>query len=138
MSIITPIKGKRVLPRLARCFDQQRTQILLTLIVACFMQLDVVIQAPRLDTLDDTQEIRDLEAQTQAFTTSVVQSILNVVGVAQMRLVTGLFGLLLEKDPLTIAMTRVRGPSHLLRVGLGIDMDLSSPVLHCSTCSVVE
>lgn len=97
-----------MLPRLARCFDQQRTQILLTLIVACVLQLDVVQQAPRLDTLDDTQEIRDLEAQTQAFTTSVVHSIMNVMGVAQMRLVCGLFGLLLERDPITIAMTRVR------------------------------
>ena len=97
-----------MLPRLARCLDHQRTQVLLTLIVACFLQLDVVQQAPRLDTLDDTQEIRDLEAQTQAFTTSVVQSIMNVMGVAHMRLVCGLFGIILDGDPLTIAMTRVR------------------------------
>ena len=82
-------------------------QILLTLIVACFLQLDVVTQAPLLDTLDETREIKDLEAQTQAFLGSVVQSILPVIAKAQMRLVCGLFGILLESDLVAISRTRV-------------------------------
>ena len=52
VSIITPIKGKKILPRVARLFDNTRMRILLTLIVVCFSQLDVVQQAPRLDTLE--------------------------------------------------------------------------------------
>nr|VWO94664.1 MDR efflux pump ABC3 [Ganoderma boninense] len=106
VSLITPLKGKRILPRVARLFDIGRMQILLTLIVACFFQLDVVHQASQLDTLEDTREIKDLEAQTQAFSSSVIQSILPVIGKAQMRLVTGLFGILLEKDAVAIARTR--------------------------------
>ncbi|PIL24946.1 hypothetical protein GSI_12833 [Ganoderma sinense ZZ0214-1] len=106
VSLITPIKGKRILPRVARLFDTTRMQIVLTLIVACFFQLDVVHHASRLDTLEDTREIKDLEAQTQAFSSSVIQSILPVIGKAQMRLVTGLFGILLEKDAVAIARTR--------------------------------
>ena len=83
-------------------------QVILTLIVACFSQLDVVIQAPLLDTLEETREVLDLETQTQAFLSSVVQSILPVIAKAQMRLVTGLFGLLLESNNiLEIARTRV-------------------------------
>lgn len=108
MSLITPIKGKKILPRVARLFDTTRMQVLLTLIVACFQQLDVVHQASRLDTLEDTREIQDLEMQTQAFLTSVVQSILPVIGKAEMRLVTGLFGILLENDAVVVARTRVR------------------------------
>lgn len=82
-------------------------QIVLTLIVACFQQLDVVNQATRLDTIEETQEIKDLESQTQAFLSSVVQSILTVIGKAQMRLVTGLFGILLESNVVGISRTRV-------------------------------
>ncbi|CDO73306.1 hypothetical protein BN946_scf185008.g68 [Trametes cinnabarina] len=107
ISLITPIKGKKLLPRVARLLDNDRMQILLTLLVACFSQLDVVIQAPMLDTLEETREIKDLESQTQAFLGSVVQSILPVIAKAQMRLVTGLFGLLLDRnDIVAIARTR--------------------------------
>ncbi|KAI0664219.1 topoisomerase II-associated protein PAT1 [Cubamyces menziesii] len=107
ISLITPIKGKKLLPRVARLLDNSRMQVILTLIVACFSQLDVVIQAPLLDTLEETREVLDLETQTQAFLSSVVQSILPVIAKAQMRLVTGLFGLLLESNNiLEIARTR--------------------------------
>ncbi|KAI0642169.1 topoisomerase II-associated protein PAT1 [Trametes meyenii] len=107
VSLITPIKGKKLLPRVARLLDNNRMQVILTLIVACFAQLDVVAQASLLDTLEETRDVQDLETQTQAFLGSVVQSILPVIAKAQMRLVTGLFGLLLESaNALTIASTR--------------------------------
>lgn len=109
VSLITPIKGKKLLPRVARLLDNQRMQIILTLIVACFSQLDVIVQAPLLDTLEETREVLDLEGQTQAFLSSVVQSILPVIAKAQMRLITGLFGLLLESNNvIAVARTRVR------------------------------
>ncbi|OJT11571.1 DNA topoisomerase 2-associated protein pat1 [Trametes pubescens] len=117
VSIITPIKGKKLLPRVARLLDNNRMQIILTLVVACFSQLDVVVQAPLLDTLEETREVLDLEAQTQAFLGSVVQSILPVIAKAQMRLVTGLFGLLLESNNV-IAIARTRPGIALLTLFL--------------------
>lgn len=82
---------------------------LLTLLVACFSQLDVVKQAPILDSVKDSQERSDVERQTQAFLGSVMQSILPVVSVANLRLVSGLLGLLLDRsDIVAVARTRVR------------------------------
>jgi len=81
---------------------------LLTLLVACFSQLDVVHTAPLLDVAHETQERADAERQTQAFLGSVMQSILPVVSVANLRLVTGLLGLLLDRsDVVVVAQTRV-------------------------------
>lgn len=82
---------------------------LLTLLVACFRQLDVVKQAPILDlALDEQPQRAEVERQTQAFLGSVMQSILPVVSVANLRLVTGLLGLLLDRsDIVAVARTRV-------------------------------
>lgn len=85
---------------------------LLTLLVACFPQLDVVKQAPTLDSIQDEQlhqlQRAEVERQTQAFLGSVMQSILPVVSVANLRLVTGLLGLLLDRsDIVAVARTRV-------------------------------
>lgn len=109
ISLLTPTKGKKILPRLTRHLSSQRMLTLLTLLVACFSQLDVVHQAPRLDYTKDTQERSDVERQTQAFLGSVMQSILPVVSVANLRLVTGLLGLLLDRsNVVAVAQTRVR------------------------------
>lgn len=82
---------------------------LLTLLVACFNQLDVVKQAPILDDAQDTQERLETERQTQAFLSNALQSILPVVAKANLRLVTGLLGLLLDRsDVVVVAQTRVR------------------------------
>jgi len=85
---------------------------LLTLLVACFSQLDVVKQAPILDSTQDDQPSQqqraEVERQTQAFLGSVMQSILPVVSVANLRLVTGLLGLLLDRsDIVAVSRTRV-------------------------------
>ncbi|KAI0954891.1 hypothetical protein AcW1_006649 [Taiwanofungus camphoratus] len=107
ISLLTPIKGKRILPRVARHLSTQQMLTVLTLLVACFSQLDVVIQAPLLDSLDGTKEQADVEAQTQAFMASVVQSILPVVAKASLRLVSGLLGLLLDRSNIIdVARTR--------------------------------
>ena len=109
ISLLTPTKGKKILPRLTRHLSSQRMLTLLTLLVACFSQLDVVHQAPCLDYIKDTQERSDVERQTQAFLGSVMQSILPVVSVANLRLVTGLLGLLLDRsNVVAVAQTRVR------------------------------
>ncbi|KAI0352379.1 hypothetical protein OH77DRAFT_1409256 [Trametes cingulata] len=108
VSLITPIKGKKLLPRVARLLDNNRMQVVLTLIVACFSQLDVVVHAAELETLEETRETKDLETQTQAFLSSVVQSVIPVIAKAPLRLVHGLLGLLLHSnDAVAIARTRV-------------------------------
>jgi len=115
ISLLTPTKGKKILPRLTRHLNNQRMLTLLTLLVACFGQLDVVKNAPVLDSIQDTQPRADVERQTQAFLGSVMQSILPVVSVANLRLVTGLLGLLLDRSNIVaVAQTRVSSPNLLI------------------------
>lgn len=108
ISLLGPAKGKRLLPRLTRHLDNQRMLTLLTLLVACFDQLDVIANARLLDSLQDTTERGDADRQTQAFLSSVLQGILPIVAKANLRLVTGLLGLLIDRtDAVKIAQTRV-------------------------------
>jgi Topoisomerase II-associated protein PAT1. len=80
---------------------------MLTLLVACFSRLDVVVRAPLLDSLEETRERSDVERQTQAFLGSVLQSILPVVAKAGLRLISGLLGLLLDRSNI-VAVTQTR------------------------------
>lgn len=107
VSLLSPTKGKKILPRLTRHLSTQQMLTMLTLLVACFNQLDVVNQAPLLDSLEDTRERKEAERQTQAFLGSVLQSILPVVAKASLRLVSGLLGLLLDRSDI-IAVTQSR------------------------------
>lgn len=111
VSLLTPTKGKKLLPRLTRHLSGQQMLTMLTLLVACFNQLDVVIQAPLLDSLDDTPERKEVERQTQAFLGSVLQSILPVVAKSSLRLVSGLLGLLLDRSNI-VAVTQTRVSGH--------------------------
>lgn len=70
---------------------------LLTLLVACFDQLDVVQEAHLLDTVVESRERDEVERQSEAFLLGVLHSILPVVARADLRLVTGLLGLLLDR-----------------------------------------
>lgn len=81
---------------------------MLTLLIACFSQLDVVTQAPLLDFLEDSSQRSDLERQTQAFMGSVTQSILPTVVKVDLHHITSLLGLLIFKNDIaTVAQTRV-------------------------------
>lgn len=98
-----------MLPRVTRHFDSDKSLTLLTLIVACFSQLDVVMNSPLLDTLDETLERKELDAQTQAFLGSVMQSIMPTGAVASLKVVSGMLGVFLERNDIGfIARTRVR------------------------------
>jgi len=111
ISLLMPTKGKKLLPRLSRHLSHQQMLTMLTLLSACFSQLDVVTQAPLLDTLEDTPERREVERQTQTFLGSVLQSILPVVAKAHLRLISGLLGLLLDRSNIVIiTQTRVSNP----------------------------
>ncbi|KAK0467322.1 topoisomerase II-associated protein PAT1 [Desarmillaria tabescens] len=98
ISLLSVAKGKRVLSRLARHFDNQQMLTMLTLLIACFNQLDVFRQAPLLDTLEDTPERVEVERQTNAFLSNVLHSIVSVISNGSLRLVTGLLGLLLDRN----------------------------------------
>lgn len=81
---------------------------LLTLLVACFGQLDVVKNASVLDWVGESQERADVERQTNAFLASVMQSILPIVAKSNLRLITGLLGLLLDRSNIAmVARTKV-------------------------------
>lgn len=81
---------------------------MLTLLIACFSQLDVVVHAPLLDTLQESRNRDDVERQTQAFLGSVLQSILPIIVKGNLRLVTGLLGLFLDRNHIVqVARTRV-------------------------------
>ncbi|OCH93671.1 hypothetical protein OBBRIDRAFT_790021 [Obba rivulosa] len=98
VSLLTPIKGKRLLPRIARHFNPDQMRIVLTLILACFAQLDVVKHASILDSLHDTVERRDVENQTQAFVGSVVQTLLPLIAKTDLKMIRGYLGILLEPN----------------------------------------
>src|SRR5882762_7013543 len=88
---------------------------MLTLLVACFSQMDVVVDAPILDVPVEDLHQKDVEQQTQVFLGSVVQSILPIVAKAGLRLVSGLLGLLLERSDI-IAISQTRVSRHLVSV----------------------
>lgn len=101
-----------MLPRISRHLSAERMQILLTLLVACFGQLDVVNNARLLDSLEDSPLRQDVERQTQAFLGSVLQSILPQVAKASLRFVSGMLGLLLDRsDIVAVTQSKVRIPS---------------------------
>ncbi|KAG6868797.1 hypothetical protein C0993_010427, partial [Termitomyces sp. T159_Od127] len=97
ISLLVPSKGKKILPRATRHLSHERMYTLLTLLVACFDQLDVVQNAYLLDSIEDTKERAEAERQSEAFLLGVLHSILPVVARAELKLVTGLLGLLLDR-----------------------------------------
>ncbi|KAF5383709.1 hypothetical protein D9615_003665 [Tricholomella constricta] len=97
ISLLIPSKGKKILPRATRHLSHDRMYTLLTLLVACFDQLDVVQNAHLLDTIEDSRERAEVERQSEAFLLGVLHSILPVVARAELKIVTGLLGLLLDR-----------------------------------------
>jgi DNA topoisomerase 2-associated protein PAT1 len=122
VSLITPAKGKRLLPRLLRNVAPARLNLFLTLIVACFGQLDVVQDAPLLDQLEDSVQKRDAERESDTFVSSVVPLLMGLIKTAPLRLVSGLVGLLFESD--IVGIGRTKPGVVLLAILLGRVLDL--------------
>jgi len=97
ISLLIPSKGKKILPRATRHLSHDRMYTLLTLLVACFDQLDVVQNAHVLDSVEESTERAEVERQSEAFLLGVLHSILPVVARAELKIVTGLLGLLLDR-----------------------------------------
>lgn len=108
ITLITPLKGKRLLSRVMRYFSHEQVMHTITLLVSKFSQLDVVTNSYLLDTLEDSPERREAQQQEQAFELSVIQSVFPASASASLRAVSGLLGILLhENDISIIARTRV-------------------------------
>ncbi|KAJ7672626.1 topoisomerase II-associated protein PAT1 [Mycena rosella] len=118
VSLLSPSKGKKLLPRLTRHIGSARMLTLMTLLVACFTQLDVVRQAPLLDVLEETAERAEVERQTQAFLGSVLQSILPIVANLELHVVTALLGLLIDRSQDIAAVAKTKPGLALLTLFL--------------------
>ncbi|GAA5939285.1 hypothetical protein JCM1841_004845 [Sporobolomyces salmonicolor] len=106
ISILSVLKGKRILPRAIRHLSPEQTLTLLTLLVASFDTLDVVVDAPFLDQLDTTGSLEvkqrrvAVEAKTEALLNAIIAPVMQVVGQSQLRMVTGMLGLLMDRNDL--------------------------------------
>ena len=108
--ILQPDKGKRILPRIVRHLSEQQTLTIITLLVATFATLDVVRQAPILDSLPTSigTPRADLVTSTEVFANNVLPLIMNTLGQLRLRVITALLDLLIERNDLvTIARTQV-------------------------------
>ncbi|KPV78017.1 uncharacterized protein RHOBADRAFT_22931 [Rhodotorula graminis WP1] len=107
VSLLAVTKGKRILPRAIRHLSAEQTLTVLTLLVATFDTLDVVVNAPLLDHLDTATSAEGrarraaVEAKTEALLNSIVAPVMAVVGQAQLRMVTGMLGLLMDRNDLS-------------------------------------
>lgn len=107
ISMLSSSKGKNIVHRSTRHLNSQQMLTLLTLLVACFSQLDVVNQATVLDVAVDSPHRAHIQKQTEIFLNTVVLSVLPTVSRGNLRLVTGLLGLLLDRNEiLPVARTQ--------------------------------
>ncbi|BGP44222.1 DNA topoisomerase 2-associated protein pat1 [Rhodotorula kratochvilovae] len=106
ISLLAVTKGKRILPRAIRHLSPEQTLTLLTLLVATFDTLDVVVDAPLLDQLDSATSAEGrarragVEQRTETLLNAIVAPVMAVVGQAPLRMVTGMIGLLMDRNNL--------------------------------------
>lgn len=89
-------------------FDTSRNLTIVTLLVACFSQLDVIRDSHIIDHLEDTPARKEAMLQSEAFITMQAQYCLSVIAKCSLRIVSGLLGLFLERnDVVALAQTPV-------------------------------
>ncbi|GAA5873311.1 hypothetical protein JCM8547_007066 [Rhodosporidiobolus lusitaniae] len=122
VSLLSINKGKRILPRAIRHLTPEQTLTLLTLVVATFDTLDVVRDAWKLDQLSSShlpsggvsvQERKTVEDKTEALLSALVPPVMAVVGQAPLRLVTGMLGLLMDRNDLHLIVRSKPGLAFL-------------------------
>lgn len=129
ISLISITKGKKLLPRVLRHISYQQTLVLLTLLIATFDTLDVVRDAPILDMNPNdpafyaTSAVRgaaplnvalqkktrkQVENETELFLKTAMPLVMEVIAQSQLRIISGMLGLLIERnDLIKIAKTKV-------------------------------
>lgn len=114
ISLINPLKGQRLFPRLLRHLDHQRALTLLTLLIATYPQLDVVARAPpppvadvSLLTKADREDRARREAETDSFLHCVIPGVDMLINQCNLGLVAGLLGICTQRMELgAVAATR--------------------------------
>ena len=98
VSLMMPAKGKKLLPRVMRHFNEQQQLTTVTLLVACYSELDVVVHANALNTLDESLEYQEVDRQTHAFMASVFQVVLQALLNAPLPVMSRLMAVLLSHN----------------------------------------
>lgn len=99
ISLLVSPKGKKLLARDAHILGAKRMLTMLTLLVACFSQLDVV---------KDASVLYDASEATDLFLATVMQTMMLVVAKINLTPISGLLELLLKhNDILAMSHTRV-------------------------------
>lgn len=100
ISLMNPLKGQRLFPRLLRHLPQQQCLTLLTLLIATYPQLDVVSRAPpppvadsSLLTKADRLDRARREAETDSFLHHVIPGVDAIINQCNLGLVSGLLGI---------------------------------------------
>lgn len=113
VSLLSTVKGKKLLPRALRHISNEQTLTAMTMIVASFDRLDVVRDSVLLDAPPSMRsgpqaERRvNVQRQTEAFATSIVPGMLSLMATVPMRIVSGMLALFIERnDPVRVAQSK--------------------------------
>ena len=114
ISLMNPLKGQRLFPRLLRHLPHQQTLTLLTLLIATYPQLDVVARAPpppvadtSLLTKADRLDRARREAETDSFLHHVIPGVDSLINQCNLGLVSGLLGICAQRmEVWKVAATR--------------------------------
>lgn len=106
VSILQPLKGKKVMKRLTRVMDSRQLRITMTLVTRLFPDFDVVRKYALAESLEDTKEKHEMERHVLVFEEFVLEAVLPALAVAPLPFVSGQLQLL--RDPVKIAQTGVR------------------------------
>lgn len=114
ISLMNPLKGQRLFPRLLRHLPHQQSLTLLTLLIATYPQLDVVARAPpppvadpSLLTKADRLDRARREAETDSFLQYVIPGVDQLINQCNLGLVSGLLGICAQRmEVWKVAATR--------------------------------
>lgn len=115
VSLMNPLKGQRLIPRLLRHLPQQKALTLLTLLIATYSQLDVVAHAPPPPSADMSlmsKAARDARAQREAETDNFLHCVVPgmdiIINQCPLSLISGLLGVCAQRMNVgAVARTRV-------------------------------
>lgn len=114
VSLLSTVKGKRILPRALRHLSEEQTLTAMTMVVASFDRLDVVRESIVLDepvnvkaSIAAVERKANVQRQTDAFVTSIVPGMLSLMATVPMRIVSGMLALFLERNnPVRVAQSK--------------------------------
>jgi DNA topoisomerase 2-associated protein PAT1 len=113
VSLLSTVKGKKLLPRVLRHLSNEQTLTAMTMIVASFDTLDVVKQSVLLDEevvvhqSARVEKRNEAQRQSDAFAISIVPSMFTLMTTAPMQIVSGMLALFIERnDPIRVAQSK--------------------------------